>query len=699
MGTKYYVGIDLGTTNTLVCYVKGGKTRNIKFDGKDVLPSVLYVDTENNDEITIGEEAYRLGDLKPENRIISSKTYMGTDKKYIFQSKIKGEISMTPTFVATEILKKAKARFVDKLRLKDDDEVCAVITTPAAFSFSQNEETINAAEAAGLTVLGTRPEPVAAAIACIKDIGDKNATIFVVDIGGGTYDTAVIDIEPDKAPNMISSEGDRRLGGDDIDRAVYEYLKKEFILQSGIDITTLDSSGLEELEYNKIKSTLHGRAREAKVALTQCDEYSVECKNLYTAGGESIGFKKLVKLSKFNEICASIYEKIEKRLDDSVREFTSKTGRDISSVTHLVLVGGTCYIPSIVELIENKIGLKSVYCADKTTAIAQGAAIIANSWTNLGADIGGVLSQSMGIMVEGGELSKIIHKGREYPCEGYAIYSTTYDNQQSVDIVIYAAAPDKENVKDINQHEYYGYFTFDNIEPAPKGVPNIKVKFSFDNSQKLTVTAKNMKTGYEKQLTVSKGAVMENRNSGKSFSIELLIDVSGSMRGAPLDDAKVACRKMVNEIVDFSSNEVGITAFGSEPTDICEITSDPEKLIESIPLMKSRGTTCMSKGILRSAMKLVDSGKYSKIIFLMTDGSPDGGDHPEKVAAELKEKGIKLAVIFIGSPMLRGYDIAQNIAAENTKSGEKPLFYTSNDMSELGSIFKRVYADITLADE
>lgn len=697
MGNKYYVGIDLGTTNTLVSYVKGGKTRLIKFDGKDVLPSVIFVDTQNNDEIYVGTKAYREGNIVPANRVMSAKTYMGSDKKYIFYSPLKGKIEMTPTDVAVEVLKKVREKIVAKLKLNEDDEICAVITTPAAFSFTQNEETKLAGKLAGFNVLGTRPEPVAAAIACVKDIDEEDSTILVVDIGGGTYDTAIIEVKKDSVPNTISSEGDRLLGGNDIDKIVFEYLKKEVEFESGIDLSSFDESGLSEYEYNRVISTLHDRAKEAKEALTTDDECKIVCENLYTLD-EPVTFYKTIKREKFDEICKPIYDKIEIRLDKSIQDFEKKTKRSIKEVSHLVLVGGTCYIPAIIELIEKKVGMTSVSCSDKTTAVAEGAAVIADSWTKLGSAIGGILAQSMGIRIKGNILSKIIEKGSKYPCQASKMYTTTYDNQTKIDICVYAAAPDKENVEDINQHEYYGFFALDNIEKQPKGVPQIEVTFSFDDSQQLTVSARDIKTGNEKKLVVSKGAYIEQQSYAKKLSIDLLIDVSGSMRGISLIDAQNACRKMVSEIVDLNVHEMGITTFNNVATNICSITNDIDKLYSSIDKMVASHTTKMGNGIIESSKKLQESGKYDKIIFLMTDGAPDSGDKSEQIAAELKQKGIKLAVIFIGDPGERGFRIAMNIAAANADSGEKPLFYTSDDMSNLGNIFKRVYADITLAD-
>ena len=190
--------------------------------------------------------------------------------------------------------------------------------------------------------------------------------------------------------------------------------------------------------------------------------------------------------------------------------------------------------------------------------------------------------------------------------------------------------------------------------------------------------------------------IEEETRKSKPTAIELLIDCSGSMRGEPLTDAKNACRKLISEVVDLNTNEVGITSFANETKDICEMTSDKDTLIASVDNMEAWGGTEMMNGIENSYKKILKSKKADKIIFLMTDGAPNSGDHSEIVSEKMrKENNVRLAVIFIRNSNSRGYNIAQNVARANTLVGESPLFYTSSSMSELGAIFKKVYTDIT----
>lgn len=410
---------------------------------------------------------------------------------------------------------------------------------------------------------------------------------------------------------------------------------------------------------------------------------------------EPVTLRYKITRDKFNALAKEIYDKIEKRFDMSVREF-QKAGHNINEITHLVLVGGSCYIPAVIELCERKVGVRSTMQCDKTTSVAEGAGIIADSWTTVGEKIGGLVAQSMGVSVAGGKLSKIITKNTAYPCENTEIYTTTYDNQEHVKISVYFASPDKEHCENISEHEYYGYFILDDIQKAKKGELQIAVKFSFDSSEQFMVTAKDLHTGSTKSLKVSRNALEDDVSSCRPMAIDLLIDVSGSMRGTPLLQAKNACMKMVDEIVDLSIHKMGITAFSDNTFDVCSVTGDKNLLHNGINNMIAYGGTSMMKGIEGSYRKLIEAEEPEKIIFLMTDGAPNTGDRSEAVAKRIREESnVKVAVIFIGSKGNMGYEIARNVALANIIDGENPLFYTAEDMSALGELFREVYADIT----
>ncbi len=696
MGRKIYVGIDLGTTNTLVAYEKKDKISTLTFIGSgNVLPSVLFFDPDTK-QIQIGNNAIINGNYAPEDMVRSSKTYMGRDKIYELPVSYGSPVLMTPTDVAAEILKTTKTRIIKKLKLDDDDEICAVITVPAAFSAIQKEETKKAAEMAGLTCLGLRPEPVAAAIAGAEGI-TANSMVFVVDIGGGTYDTAVVHLDDNLNPEIISQEGDRALGGDDFDKIIYDYLLNKVGDDLGIDLSDEDSSKLPRNEYLTVTAEIRNRAREVKEGLSNVEEFTARFERFYINNNEPVHLSYKITRNKFDSLCHDLYMRIEDRLDKSIIAF-KETGHSMDSITHLVLVGGSCYIPAIIEMCERKLGRKSSVQCDKTTAVAEGAGIMAKNWTTVGEGIGGLVAQSMGVKVIGNELSKIIQKGTKYPCDVTQTYTTICDNQKEVVIEVYFAAPDKEDCIDIAEHEYYGSFLLDNIQSAKKGVPQIDVTFDFDSSEQLTVTAADRKTGSTKTIKVNRSAQERKEFSNSTpMAIDLLIDVSGSMREEQrLPDAKNACRRMISEIVDFDVHNVGITVFSDYGRSLCEITSDRELLMEKVSEMKAFGGTNMDDGIKTSYKKILKSKMSEKIIILMTDGSPNYGDHSAEIAANIRlENNVRLAVVFIGSSNTRGFSIAQKAAESNSLTGEVPLFYTSESMSELGKIFRRIYSDIT----
>lgn len=697
MGNKIYVGIDLGTTNTLVTYQNKGKLTALKFKNSgNVLPSVLYLDPKTK-KIEIGSDAIREGHFNPESRIRSAKKYMGRDKTYELPVDGDKPVVFTPVDVAAEVLKAAKTKLIKKLKLSDDDEICTVITVPAAFSGIQKEDTKKAAEKAGLTCLGLRPEPVAAAIEGAEGISE-NSMVFVVDIGGGTFDTAVVRIHNDN-PEIISQEGDRELGGDDFDKVIYDYLLERVGDDLGIDLSSEGNSNKEKEEYRSIIYEIYDRAKEAKEQLSNVEEYQAKFERFIIDGynnNEPVHLSYRITRKKFNSLCSGLYRKIEDRLDNSLAAY-KKTGYTMEDITHLVLVGGSCYIPAIIELCERKIGIASSMKCDKTTAVAMGAGKLACNWTTIGEGIGGMVAQSMGVSVEGDKFSKIIEKGTTYPCKKSDMYTTTYDNQDSVNIEVYYASPDKEDYESITEHEYYGCFTLDNIQKAKAGVPQIEVTFDFDSSEQLTVTATDLATGSTNTIKVDRSFIApKNERRRKPMAIDLLIDCSGSMAGKPLIDAKDACRKMINEVVDFSVDKMGITSFNIISKSICKLSSDKSLLLNSVDKMKASSWTNMMDGIESSRDKLLSSWIADKIIILMTDGEPNSGDRSEILSERMRmEHNIRLAVIFIGSPSDRGYNIAKNIAYANTLDEEEPLFYTSKNMSDLGAIFKEVYGDIT----
>ena len=272
---KIRVGIDLGTTNTLACYMKDSKPALVKFPGGKMLPSVLYLKEDNT--LLIGEKARKQGIFDPVNRICSSKTHMGDFKK---KWELRGR-KFTPTDVAAEILKEVKKRIIKKTKADADAEVEAVITVPAYFTSNQIDETKKAGEQAGMKVLGIVTEPRAAAIANIKELSIEQQKIIVVDLGGGTFDISILEANYDQY-DTLAVDGDRMLGGDNFDERIYTYFKTLIEDDLGIDLGSQEASGLSYEEYYSTVGRIEEEACRAKEELSEQNEYEVVIPNLFT---------------------------------------------------------------------------------------------------------------------------------------------------------------------------------------------------------------------------------------------------------------------------------------------------------------------------------------------------------------------------------------------------------------------------------
>ena len=689
---KVYIGIDLGTTNTLVSYFKKGKPALFKFSGHTVLPSVYFADPETA-EVTIGDAAVAYSESYPDNCIRSSKRAIASDMVYRLET-AKGTLELTPTDVATEILRTVKDKVVSKLNLTENDEIYALITVPAGFSGPQKAATIEAGENAGLKVLGVKPEPVAAAVDVVKNLG-KNSMVMVVDVGGGTTDTAIVSVTDKLASEVIAQGCNPWLGGDDFDRKLAAYVEEQMKQYFGTDI--FDS--MNQDDRNQLAFRIKNAAICAKEALSIDEEAALRVKlpECFRRSGEEEFYSIKIKRTVFNQLCEDEYALIEKKMEETLKNFEGK-GYRRDMITDLVLVGGSCEIPEIIARCSKKLGLPVTMCEDKTAAVAKGAAQIANNWTILGEALGGIVAQSMGIAVSGEKLYKLIKKDESYPTTREHTFTTTYDGQETVDVRIFYAGLGKEHIDRLSEHMYYGHFSLDGIKKAKAGTPKIKVTFDFDSNEQLTVTAKDMETGNSKTYKVEKDFVSAEGGMSRPMAIDLLIDVSGSMKGRDLKEAQAACRKMVNDIADLNVNVVGLTVFSTHAKSLCPLTKDKNKLLNGINSMCVQASTRIDNGLIESTKKLIESEYEDKVIFLMTDGDPDHDDNSRAVAADIRKKGIRLAVIFIGSKNSSGYNEAQKIAFCNTINGEEPYFYTAETMDKLSSIFRKVYADLTSVD-
>lgn len=670
------IGIDLGTTNTLVYGENNGKIKPIKINGSVTFPSVLYVEEDGTE--VVGKRAKQKEYLDPDNGIHSSKTYIGTKKEW----KIRGK-SYTPTDVAARILSSVYAEVKKKYSLEDSDVIQAVITIPAYFTANQSDETKKAGERAGFEVLRIITEPVAAAYNINPS---DNGLICVIDLGGGTFDISVVDKQKEKY-TVLGIDGDPRLGGDDFDKALEEYLIDEIEDELGIDLSTLEKSGLSYEQYYSMKAKIRVEAIACKEELSDSDECNIIINDLMPYGdGKMYHYDTEITREEFDRACSGIYKKILdviKRLIENSNKFSKK------DIKHVYLVGGSCYIPKIRQIVENYFGVAANSEGGLEEQVAQGAAKIADgyntpAYSKDGTDpfddlIKDITSYSMGVKIAGDKFSEIIPVGNRYPCTICDKFTTQFDNQEAVTIEVYEKI-NKDASDIINGYEknydLYGSFILEGIEKAKAGLPQINVTFNYDLSRTLHVTAEDMKTGAKKTVKLKKGEVVKS-SSVKATDFYIVLDVSGSMIGERLTQAKIACTKLVNETLDLNTHRLGIITFGNKAELISGLSNDRNALLSAIDVIRISGSTNMSAGMDMANKSLMDSTN-DKAIILITDGNPNSTGAVLNRKEEASKLGISIATIGVQDA---DRDFLSRVASNHD------LNFMVNDVEKLADTF------------
>ena len=678
---EIFVGIDLGTTNTLACYLKKGKPNLIRFPGSGkMIPSVLYVDEAS--KITVGQQAKKLGVINPLNVIRSSKTYMADAKKIW---KINGK-QFTPTDVAAEILKAVKAQTLKKLNCPPDTKVNAVITVPAYFTGNQKDETKKAGLMAGLNVLQIITEPMAAAVAAVREL-ELNEKVFVVDLGGGTFDISVLEADQNThVYRALDTDGDRKLGGDDFDTLIYNYFIGIIQDDLGLDLSNQKASGLDFNEYHSMTGRVREEAEKAKIDLSDNDSCQVNLLNLFYYRGKNYDFSLEITREEFNDICQPLFDKITSR----IKKFIANSDKfKLNEISTIILAGGSCYIPKVREEVEKIFHKRTDSQLDLDTLVVLGACFVAES-INGGIVINpqDILSHSLGVEVLDPNtrkmiLSKILNKGDVYPCEFTKIYTTSQNNQTTVPIYVYEAGADAEDIADIEAHEYYGDVSLENIEKAPAKVPKIRVTFSYDKDGTLVVTAQDAQSGQKNLIEIKKGTQPARKNFQPAIDFMLLLDTSGSMGNfdnKPLNEAKRACRILFSKMIDFSIHRLGFITFDSYVSRLSPLTNDPNKLDALLNKLHAAGVTD-----LLAALQTVDddlsASSNKKVIIIVTDGYPYPCNPNDVLflANKLKKKGIRIVTIGAGS------DIGEDFIKKLSSPGDA---YKIDNMSKLQETFE-----------
>jgi molecular chaperone DnaK len=658
---KLQIGIDLGTTNSVVAYLENASIEYLRFRNQEAISSVmLYKDG----KITIGDMAKKKAVSNPRNFIKSSKTFMGdSSKNWSIEDK-----NFTPTDIATEILKEIK-KTLDK-KFSDVSEFIAVITVPAYFTSTQIDETKKAGESAGFTIKQIITEPISAAVAYgFED--SLNQKLFIVDIGGGTFDTSILKVS-NKTFETLAIDGDSKLGGDDFDNHILEYLLTYIRKERGVNLASLEKSGIAEDEYIKAKQVLITKSEEIKKELSEYEEVEIEISNLLS------GYNLSTKISrdKFEDISSITIEKIKRTIKKTLDD-PQYTPSDIDKV---VLVGGSSKIPVVREFVTELFG-KAPY-SDKPLdkLVAMGAVIVAQD--DNAVTIRDIISHSLGIELIYEKFSPILKKNQNYPISHTETYTTTMDFQQSLDINVFEG----EDEDSVNNNEFYGGFSLDNIEQANAGIPQIEVTFEFDKNRILKVTAKDVRSGSSKSenIEIDKGVKKKITPDVKPFDIALVIDVSGSMCGYPLEKAKEACDMMVSSMIDLNTHKVGLVEFDSYANTLSYLSNDRELLKASILRLSCKGGTDIADGLRETRQEVLGRAKNSKLVILVTDGG--SSENPAILESNrLKESETRIVAIGVG------HGVNERLLQSIASSGD---YYQIDSIDDLSNIFQKISSSL-----